>query len=448
MWVHQVKIENVKSFQSAPYDVDLDLERPDGSLAGWTVVAGRNGAGKSYFLQAIALSLAGPEAARSLQETWAGWIRKGETESTVSTRVRYSPDHDRIKETGRLPKQSFWTGLRWDAAEEGPEPVMSPHRETTHTRTRTANRGPWGENPEGWLVAGYGPFRRLSSAASDAQRLMVGAGHISRLVSLFREDASLSESVQWLQEIYLRRLEDRPGWGDLERLVLELLDDGLLPAEMSVRRVDSDGLWVEHRGVELPLSQLSDGYRTVAALVLDIVRNLHNAYGTLTAEQTDAGLALPYPGVILIDEIDAHLHVSWQQVIGFWLKTRFPLIQFIVSTHSPFICQAADQRGLIRLPAPGEDSPAQHVDDDLFIEVVNGSADEATLTSLFGLERTHSQQSEELRVLVATLEGRIRRGEASRQERRQYEQLQIELPRSSLTSVDRAARALEQQLSE
>ena len=202
MWVHQVKIENLKCFQSSPYDVDLDLERPDGTLAGWTVVAGRNGAGKSSFLQAIALSLAGPEAARSLQETWAGWIREGESALTVSTRIRYSADHDRIKETGRLPKQSFWTGLRWDADEEGPEPLMSPHRETTHTRTRTANRGPWGENPEGWLVAGYGPFRRLSSAASDAQRLMVGAGHISRLVSLFREDASLSESVRWLQEIY------------------------------------------------------------------------------------------------------------------------------------------------------------------------------------------------------------------------------------------------------
>lgn len=448
MWVHEVKIQNLKCFRTSPFDVNLNLERPDGNLAGWTVVAGRNGAGKSSFLQAIALSLAGPEAARSLQETWAGWIRKGASASTVSTRIRYSSQLDKIKETGRLPKQSFWTGLRWDATEEGPEPVMSPHRETTHTRTRTANRGPWGENPEGWLVAGYGPFRRLSSAASDAQRLMVGAGHISRLVSLFREDASLSESVQWLQEIYLRKLENRPGWAELETLVLELLDDGLLPAEMAVRRVDSEGLWVEHRGVELPLDQLSDGYRTVAALVLDIVRNLHDAYGTLDYERTEDGIKLRYPGVILIDEIDAHLHVSWQQVIGFWLKTRFPEIQFIVSTHSPFICQAADERGLIRLPAPGEQTPAQHVDSDLFLQVVNGSADEATLTSLFGLERTHSLQSEEMRRQIAELEARILRGEATKREEQRYRQLEMSLPRSSMTSVDQAARALEQQLSD
>lgn len=297
------------------------------------------------------------------------------------------------------------------------------------------------------MIAGYGPFRRLSSAASDAQRLMVGAGHISRLVSLFREDASLSESVQWLQEIYLRRLEDRPGWADLETLVLELLDDGLLPAEMSVRRVDSEGLWVEHQGVELPLDQLSDGYRTVAALVLDIVRNLYDAYGALEYDRTDEGIKLRYPGVILIDEIDAHLHVSWQQVIGFWLKTRFPEIQFIVSTHSPFVCQAADAKGIIRLPAPGEQVSAHHVDSDLFLQVVNGSADEATLTSLFGLERTHSLQSEELRRQIAELESRVLRGEATKREEQRYQQLQMALPRSSMSSVEQAARTLEQQLS-
>jgi hypothetical protein len=442
VYVHEVKIGNVKSFGEASHAAHIDFERPGGRFAGWTVVAGRNGAGKSTFLQAIAVSLGGQEAARTLQESWAGWIHHGAHYATIATRVRYSPDHDKFFETGRLPKESFWTGLRWDVSETGPEPTLSAHRETSHTTTRTAQRGPWSDNPSGWLVAGYGPFRRLSSAASDAQRLMVGPGHVSRLVSLFREDASLAESVRWLQDIYLRRLEERPGWAELESIVLRLLDDGLLPAEMKVRRVDSDGLWVEHAGVELPLRNLSDGYRTVAALVLDIVRHLYSTYGALEVTQTADGLALDYPGVVLIDEIDAHLHVSWQQVIGFWLKTRFPSIQFIVSTHSPFICQAADRRGLIRLPAPGENRVAEHVSEQLFIDVVNGSADEATLTELFGLEKTHSEQSEALRQQVAFLEAKILRGEADRAERQRFQQLQLLVPRSGLSSVDRAARVL------
>ena len=446
MYVHEVKIENIKSFGEGDGEVAVGFERPGGTFAGWTVIAGRNGSGKSSFLQAIALSLAGPETARSLNERWAGWIRQGSRFATVATRVRFEPDYDRFIESGRTPKESFWTGVRWDVSEAGPEPVMSAHRETTHTRTKMASRGPWSENPSGWLVAGYGPFRRLSSAASDAQRLMMGPGHVARLVSLFREDASLSESVRWLQDIYLRRLEQRPGWGELEELVLALLDDGLLPSEMIVKKVDSDGLWVEHEGVELPLADLSDGYRTVAALVLDIVRHLYQTYGTLTLRRSEDGCALDYPAVILIDEIDAHLHVSWQQVIGFWLKTRFPRVQFIVSTHSPFICQAADRRGLIRLPAPGEDRTAEHVSEQLFIDVVNGSADEATLTELFGLETTHSKQSEALRQRVAQLEALILRGDASREERHTYEQLQLLIPRSVTSAVDRAARVLEEEL--
>jgi hypothetical protein len=446
MWIQELRIENVKGFGSGNLKVALDFERPGRSLAGWTVVAGRNGAGKSTFLQAIALSLSGSEAARTLQESWSGWIRTGTDAATVATRIRWLEDVDRFVESGKRPRASFWTGLRWDATDQGPEPVMSFFKATSETSTRTANRGPWAENPAGWLVAGYGPFRRLSSAGNDAQRLMVGPGHVSRLVSLFREEASLSESVRWLREIYLKRLEAKPGWGDLEDVVLAVLDDGLLPAEMKVKRVDSAGLWVDHFGVELPLAELSDGYRTVAALVLDIVRHLYETYGGLTLEHTQHGVALKYPGVVLIDEIDAHLHVSWQQVIGFWLKTRFPEIQFIVSTHSPFICQAADARGLIRLPAPGENRPAEHVPDDLFLQVVNGTADEATMTELFGLEQTHSQHAEDLRREVAELELLIRRGQADKRVRQRWEQLRLELPRSSLASVDQAARLLDLEL--
>src|SRR5438132_1106565 len=60
-----------------------------------------------------------------------------------------------------------------------------------------------------------------------------------------------------------------------------------------------------------------------------------------------------FPGVVLIDEVDSHLHPEWQRQIGFWLKRHFPKMQFIVTTHSPLICQAADVKGLFHLPAPG-----------------------------------------------------------------------------------------------
>src|SRR5436309_3243341 len=48
-------------------------------------------------------------------------------------------------------------------------------------------------------------------------------------------------------------------------------------------------------------------------------------------------------GVVLIDELDTHLHPTWQREIGFWLREKFPNIQFIVGTHSPFLAQVTDE---------------------------------------------------------------------------------------------------------
>ncbi|NJK32775.1 MAG: AAA family ATPase [Deltaproteobacteria bacterium] len=60
-------------------------------------------------------------------------------------------------------------------------------------------------------------------------------------------------------------------------------------------------------------------------------------------------------GVVLIDEVDAHLHPTWQREIGYWFTRWFPNIQFIVTTHSPLICQAAERGSILRLPSPGHD---------------------------------------------------------------------------------------------
>jgi hypothetical protein len=59
------------------------------------------------------------------------------------------------------------------------------------------------------------------------------------------------------------------------------------------------------------------------------------------------------PGIVIVDEIDAHLHPSWQRTIGVWFRKHFPNVQFIVSTHSPLICQAAEVGSVFRLPQPG-----------------------------------------------------------------------------------------------
>jgi predicted ATP-binding protein involved in virulence len=265
-------------------------------------------------------------------------------------------------------------------------------------------------------------------------------------VSLFREDSSLIECVEWLREIYLQRLEGKDGAAEVERIVLSFLNDGLLPDDVQVQAVDSEGLWVTQYGVKLPLSELSDGYRTTAALVMDIVRHLYRTYNEIEVELVNKAARsyqrILHQGVVLIDEVDLHLHVEWQKRFGFWLKCHFPNIQFIVTTHSPFICQAADPCGLIRLPAPGENQPVEHVSEELYNTVVNGSIDDAVLTELFGLETPYSEPAERLREDVARLEAKLQTGKASDKDRRQLQELRSRLPQNLSTDVEQALRKL------
>jgi predicted ATP-binding protein involved in virulence len=201
-----------------------------------------------------------------------------------------------------------------------------------------------------------------------------------------------------------------------------------------------DGLWVQQAGVTLPLHQLSDGYRAAAALVFDILRQLHLCFHELDVKTYPSPVIVPYEGVVLIDEIDAHLHIEWQKRIGFWLKEHFPNIQFLVTTHSPFICQAADPKGLLRLPSPGSGQKAERVSDEDFRVIVNGGADDAALSVLFGLEHAHSDVAEQRKTRVAKLQAKVIRGTASPEEKAEMEELLSTLPDTGSAMVERVLR--------
>jgi len=88
------------------------------------------------------------------------------------------------------------------------------------------------------------------------------------------------------------------------------------------------------------LNKLSDGYRSIFALIVDLLRWLEMLRSDIEIPLNEAS------GVVLIDEIDTHLHPKWQREIGFWLTKLFPNMQFIVTTHSPFVAMAAGKYAL------------------------------------------------------------------------------------------------------
>lgn len=91
----------------------------------------------------------------------------------------------------------------------------------------------------------------------------------------------------------------------------------------------------------VPLSQLSDGYRGVIGLVADIARRM-----TMMNPALEDEAILQTPGVVLIDEIDLHLHPRWQERILSDLLDLFPGIQFIVTTHAPLVISSVHRRNV------------------------------------------------------------------------------------------------------
>jgi predicted ATP-binding protein involved in virulence len=105
----------------------------------------------------------------------------------------------------------------------------------------------------------------------------------------------------------------------------------------------------------LPFRMLSDGVRNMLAMVADIAKRtavLNPHLGAEAAKQT--------PGIVLIDEIDLHLHPKWQRRVIEDLKRTFPEIQFFATTHSPFMIQSLREGELIDLNSPNHLPKAEY----------------------------------------------------------------------------------------
>jgi hypothetical protein len=137
---------------------------------------------------------------------------------------------------------------------------------------------------------------------------------------------------------------------------------------------------------------------------------------------------IPLPGVVLIDEIDAHLHPSWQTRIGQWFTQYFPNLQFIVTTHSPLICRACEKGSIWRLAAPGSNQESGEVTGTQRDRLIYGNVLDAYGTQVFGAATARSAQANDKLNRLAELNIKSITGNITVKEEQEYLELQSIFP--------------------
>jgi predicted ATP-binding protein involved in virulence len=419
MYIKRVAINNVRSLKSLIWEIEED------QCPGWHVIIGDNGSGKSTFLKAISSVLVFDEILR-LRENWNSWLRNNYSLGEVLIDIIIDCSVDEL----------YWNIIYLpDAFPPDTEPFLQ--LETAWVRDiediESVYQSLIGSNnnslkvkgqSKGLFSSGYGPFRRFTGGDKDYQDSFESSPRLTAHLSIFGEKVALTECLDWLQQLRFKQLEKKEE-GNLLTSIIEFVNQSnFLPFNARIKDISSDGVtFIDGNDCELPVEELSDGYRSILSMTFDLIRQLVRVYGFDQVFDPNDPTKIIAPGVVLIDEIDVHLHPTWQRRIGIWFREHFPKIQFIVTTHSPLICQAASVGTVYRLPQPGSDEQGEMITGQMLDRLVYGNVLDAYGTEVFGEGITRSEVSKEKLARLAQLNQKAKYETLTEEEQEERQQL-------------------------
>jgi energy-coupling factor transporter ATP-binding protein EcfA2 len=335
MWLEEVSLDNIKCFDK----VNLRLGSKDAPYP-WVTLLGENGGGKSTILQALGLLLAGPEGSQFLLKRPTGWLRNENRYGTISAQIHKSDNDPGTFGTERQRKafrySFFVTGDQKITIrnQQFTEPSIIENKDRVLSWLRENALSSKGK---GWFAIGFGAFRRLTRDSQIIVPSLQPPARYSNFLTQFNENEPLVAFERWMVYLDYRIVKDNDKIAERQKAIGIQAIDRVLPEGVQFDSVNSDGrILFNINGQKVPTINLSDGYRSILALAGDLIWRLLEAF----PESQDP---LKEEGIVLIDELDIHLHPTWQRTIAGWLRDQFPKMQFIVATHSPLIAAGAGE---------------------------------------------------------------------------------------------------------
>ncbi|KRA79698.1 AAA family ATPase [Altererythrobacter sp. Root672] len=332
--IRSVTINNFRAIEELTFE--MPPRRPDSSAAACLMLLGENATGKSTILEAVTLALVGAEIANTLGLKPKDYIR------------RLDPRHSgRDLKPARVHIEFY----------EGPdaELIVPINGEAFEgTPAPSAN------------VLAYGSRRFFLKG----RRRRAHSGGIRGLFD-----------PMWVlphPDLWLRTLEPVYQFGEVARALREVL---ALPDEAELLLDEETGVTIKTGDLEVSIEQHSDGYRSLFATAVDIMHGMMGAAADLSEAR----------GVVMIDEIETHLHPRWKMRVMSALRKALPQVQFLVTTHDP-LCLRGMENGEVQVMIRDDEQQIERLEE---LPDVRGLRAEQLLTSdFFGLASTADPEVE------------------------------------------------------
>ncbi|MBF0533564.1 MAG: AAA family ATPase [Nitrospirae bacterium] len=323
VYFKSLTFKNIRCFKEKQ---KLDLSANENDFVKWTIILGENGTGKTSLLWFLSQAASDINSRKSNQD--------------LPKNVSYKVTGDFSKGVNiKMNCFAYGAGRRFSPTEFHEEPDKNASDKILVDNTDL-------KNPEEWLLlADYAAIKE-----SDVQKAAIA-----------KRDK--------VKEILINVLPDVNN--------IEINPDKTAPDRNEVKFHTPYG--------EVFLKDLSLGYKTMAAWMVDLTRRLFDLY-------PDSNDPLSEPAVVLVDEIDLHLHPAWQRELINFLNSRFTKTQFIVTSHSPLIVQGNNEANIVLLRKEGDhvvlDSSLKHIS--------SWRVDQILTSDIFGLKSAWPKSKEEL----------------------------------------------------
>ncbi|WP_439697396.1 AAA family ATPase [Mucilaginibacter sp. AW1-7] len=340
MYISYLEIENIKCFGKKQ---KLDLKSIDGTISPWTLILGNNGVGKTTLLKCVAWMDTAEETDKKKKNDAKIKGDKIAVKSSMDA-LESDTDYEQLAriggevistvkaqmtigtELGSIPKESDF--LEYSISFKTNNGKLE---EVTPTLTGVDEfHAPY--------IYGYSAGRHMELKNTERLELADPVGN------LFSETGELFDAEDQLLNYDYTAIQEGPN--AKEAIFLENIKTLLVSLLPGVESTKSIKTYAKTRTVkikttdgEVPLNNMSLGYKTMVAWIVDLALKM-------LAQNPDSKNPLEEPAIVIIDEIDLHLHPSWQRLIREKLTGTFKRTQFICTAHSPFMAQASEAENL------------------------------------------------------------------------------------------------------